>query len=171
MIYPPLYHLALAAQGQGEDERAYRSYGEVLAIADGLGDRVIVGLCLVGFAECAVALGQPVRAGRLYGAFSVVLASVGMTFHPFNIRPEFHERYLNLMRSQLGHIGRHVTQQIGPKDVQAVIELGFDFAPGGTRVPPAPRRPLRSPRTQRIRWVMVWSSRVSRTGLGTDGWS
>jgi len=56
----------------------------------------------VGLAECATAHGHLVRAARLSGASAVVLGSAGLTFHPFNIRPEVHERYVSMVRNQLG---------------------------------------------------------------------
>jgi len=68
--------------------------------------RRFVGLSLVGLAECAAAHGHPVRAARLSGASAVVLGSAGLTFHPFNIRPEFHERYVRMVRNQLGDEAR-----------------------------------------------------------------
>jgi tetratricopeptide (TPR) repeat protein len=101
-MYPPLYNLALAAQGKGEYARAGGLYVELLGVAEQMQDRPLVAFVLVGLAECLAAQGEPERAARLYGAADAVFASVGLSFHPLRASAAFHERYLSLAREQLG---------------------------------------------------------------------
>lgn len=100
-VYPPLYNLALAAQGKGEHRRARTYYADLLAVGEHMRDRPLVAFAIVGLAECSAALGRPEQAARLYGAADAVFASVGVTFHPLRASAAFHGHYLELARGQL----------------------------------------------------------------------
>jgi non-specific serine/threonine protein kinase len=101
-MYPPLYNLALAAQGQGEYGRARGHYIELLGIAEHMRDKPLVAFVMVGLAECLAGQREAERAARLYGAADAVFASVGISFHPLRASASFHEHHLNLAREWLG---------------------------------------------------------------------
>lgn len=73
-----------------------------MTLGEGIGNKALAGFAMVGLAECSSAEGEPEQAARLYGAADAIFASVGMSFHPFNMSASFHERYVDLARGQLG---------------------------------------------------------------------
>jgi len=103
VMLPSLYQLAYLAQIRSDHGLAAGRYREALALGVELGDIEDVGKCLQGLAECAVAGGNHVRAGRLYGASEAAFESTGFAFRPFHTSPSFHERYLALAQDELGN--------------------------------------------------------------------
>ncbi|HYY45005.1 MAG TPA: hypothetical protein VE975_07420, partial [Actinomycetota bacterium] len=61
-----------------------------------------IAACLNGLAECAAALGEAVRAARLYGAAEAAVEPAGIVFDRLPLSRAFHERYRALARAQLG---------------------------------------------------------------------
>jgi predicted ATPase/DNA-binding XRE family transcriptional regulator len=103
-MYVALYHMAMAAQGKAEFDRAQWHYTEALALAKQAKDWLHVAMTLVGLAECAMAQGEPERAVRRYGMADAAFTSVGASFHPTHADVVFHQRYLDMARSQLGDV-------------------------------------------------------------------
>ena len=97
-----LHHLAVSYQGQGQYQRATRLYGELLELADRMRDMANLAYALIGLAECAGATGDLIRAARLFGSADELFQRTGITDHPFGTPVDFHQRYRQAVRQNIG---------------------------------------------------------------------
>ena len=102
IITQNLIALGHAARDQGDQERATSYYQESLTMCRELGQRLDTVEILQGMAELAGALGEDLRAMRLWGAAEALLDATGLQLGPAD--RELHESHLAAARSQLGEV-------------------------------------------------------------------
>jgi predicted ATPase/DNA-binding CsgD family transcriptional regulator len=94
------YNLAFVAQREGDHHEAIRALRRSLVLCQELGVPTDVVQELLALAGSLGALGEPLRAARLFGAAQAYLQSSGTLIDPSD-QPE-HDRNMALVRAQLG---------------------------------------------------------------------
>jgi hypothetical protein len=89
LVCASLDNLGMLALEEGDPRAAERLYRESLEQSHAVGNWMTA-YALIGLAAAAAALGEPVRAGRLWGAFSAMEENVDMRLFPGD--REWHER-------------------------------------------------------------------------------
>lgn len=98
--YYVLYNLAFVAQREGDHQEALRALRRSLALCQELGVPTDVIQELLALAGSLGALGEPLRAARLFGAAHAFLQRSGTLIDPSD-QPE-HDRNMAFVRAQLG---------------------------------------------------------------------
>ncbi|MBA3637406.1 MAG: hypothetical protein H0W57_13465 [Rubrobacteraceae bacterium] len=100
VVAETLVNLGLAALGQGQHERAISSFDEALAMSQRAGRKASLINTLEGMTSLASAMGEDLRAARLWGAAEAARESTGIALPPGEWA--LHEPRLNASRSQPG---------------------------------------------------------------------
>ena len=98
--YYVLFNLAFIAQHEGDHQEAIRVLHRSLALCQDLGVPTDVAQELLALAGSLGAIGEPVRAARLFGAAYAILQRSGALIDPSD-QPE-HDRNIAFVRGQLG---------------------------------------------------------------------
>lgn len=106
-----LHNLGYVAQQHGDHRQALDHFSEAIARFRANGDQRGVAECLVGVAGVALALGQPDRAARLFGAADACLQAAGAAIAPPNLSE--YERNLAAARARLGSSAFASARQAG----------------------------------------------------------